>query len=61
MYQWFMLVTLKSLLFTFHKVRAVGTISTSQLFIEPYFLEARKLKEWFDKEGTPLLSLFPEK
>lgn len=42
--------------------KAVGTISTSQLFIEPDFPEARKLKEWFDKEGrnTPSVSISRE-
>ncbi|CBI37456.3 unnamed protein product, partial [Vitis vinifera] len=40
----------------------LGTISTSQLFIEPDFPEARKLKEWFDKEGrnTPSVSISRE-
>lgn len=31
--------------------KAVGTISTTQLFIEPDFPEAHRLKEWFEKEG----------
>ncbi|KAF4377891.1 hypothetical protein F8388_018492 [Cannabis sativa] len=31
--------------------KVVGTISSSQLFIEPDFPEAHSLKEWFDKEG----------
>ncbi|OVA18441.1 zinc finger protein [Macleaya cordata] len=39
--------------------RSVGTLSTSQLFIEPDFPEARRLKEWFDMEGknTPAISI----
>ncbi|XP_021889906.1 LOW QUALITY PROTEIN: replication protein A 70 kDa DNA-binding subunit E-like [Carica papaya] len=42
--------------------KAVGTISTSQLFIEPDFPEAHKLKQWFDKEGrsTPSISISKE-
>lgn len=42
--------------------KAVGTISTSQLFIEPDFPEAQRLKEWFDKEGrnTPSVSISRE-
>ncbi|KAL6985635.1 hypothetical protein U1Q18_019011 [Sarracenia purpurea var. burkii] len=42
--------------------KAVGTISTSQLIIEPDFLEARRLKEWFEKEGrnTPSVSISRE-
>ncbi|XP_038716213.1 replication protein A 70 kDa DNA-binding subunit E-like [Tripterygium wilfordii] len=42
--------------------KAVGTIFTSQLLIEPDFPEARKLKEWFDKEGrnTQCLSISRE-
>ena len=45
-----------------HNGKAVGTISTSQMFIETDFLEARKLKEWFDKEGrnTPSVSISRE-
>lgn len=31
--------------------KVVGTISTTQLFIEPDFPEAHRLKEWFEKEG----------
>ncbi|XP_068646730.1 replication protein A 70 kDa DNA-binding subunit A-like [Aristolochia californica] len=31
--------------------KSVGTISSSQLYINPDFQEARMLKEWFDKEG----------
>lgn len=31
--------------------KAVGTISTSQLFIEPDREEAREMREWFDNEG----------
>lgn len=37
--------------------KAVGTISTSQLFIDPDFPEARRLKEWFEKEGRNMPSL----
>lgn len=42
--------------------KAVGTISTSQLFIEPDFPEAQKLREWFEKEGrsTPSVSISKE-
>ncbi|KAH8513746.1 hypothetical protein H0E87_006858 [Populus deltoides] len=42
--------------------KAVGTISTSQLFIEPDSPEANRLKEWFDREGrnTPSLSISRE-
>ncbi|KAL6984954.1 Replication protein A 70 kDa DNA-binding subunit E [Sarracenia purpurea var. burkii] len=41
--------------------KVMRTISTSQLIIEPDFLEARRLKEWFEKEGiisTSQLMLF---
>ncbi|KAK0583673.1 hypothetical protein LWI29_001331 [Acer saccharum] len=31
--------------------KTMGTITTSQLFIEPDFPEAQRLKEWYDKEG----------
>ncbi|XP_071702336.1 replication protein A 70 kDa DNA-binding subunit A-like [Rutidosis leptorrhynchoides] len=39
--------------------KTVGTITTSQLYIEPDYPEARKLREWFDKVGrnTPSVSL----
>ncbi|XP_021655357.2 replication protein A 70 kDa DNA-binding subunit E [Hevea brasiliensis] len=37
--------------------KAVGTISTSQLFIDPDFPEACRLKEWFEKEGRNMPSL----
>lgn len=42
--------------------KTVGTISTSQLFIEPDFPEAHKLKSWFDKDGksTPSVSISRE-
>lgn len=42
--------------------KAIGTISSSQLFIEPDFPEARTLKEWFDKDGknTPVISISRE-
>lgn len=34
----------------------VGTLSSSQLFIEPDFPEAQRLKEWFDREGRNMHS-----
>ncbi|KAL5973296.1 Replication protein A 70 kDa DNA-binding subunit C [Asimina triloba] len=37
--------------------KAVGTISTSQLFINPDFPEARDLMEWFEREGRNVASL----
>ncbi|KAF8378985.1 hypothetical protein HHK36_028411 [Tetracentron sinense] len=37
--------------------KAVGTITTSQLFIDPDFPEAHSLKEWFDKEGKNIPSV----
>jgi len=37
--------------------KAVGTISTSQLLIEPNFPETHRLKEWFDKEGRNIPSV----
>lgn len=39
--------------------KTIGTISSSQLSIEPDFLEARKLKEWFNSVGrnAPSVSL----
>ncbi|KAF8033490.1 hypothetical protein BT93_D2175 [Corymbia citriodora subsp. variegata] len=42
--------------------KAVGTISTSQLFIEPDIQEARRLKEWFEREGktAPTVSISRE-
>ncbi|KAL3743846.1 hypothetical protein ACJRO7_019023 [Eucalyptus globulus] len=42
--------------------KAVGTISTSQLFIEPDIEEARRLKEWFEREGktAPTVSISRE-
>ncbi|KAE9467457.1 hypothetical protein C3L33_00641, partial [Rhododendron williamsianum] len=42
--------------------KAVGTISTSQLIIEPDFPEAHRLREWFEKEGrnTPSISISRE-
>ncbi|XVE57313.1 hypothetical protein DITRI_Ditri04bG0081300 [Diplodiscus trichospermus] len=42
--------------------KAVGTISTTQLFIDPDFPEAHRLKEWFVKEGrnTPSVSISRE-
>ncbi|XP_010677435.2 replication protein A 70 kDa DNA-binding subunit A [Beta vulgaris subsp. vulgaris] len=35
----------------------VGTFFTSQLFIEPDFPEAQRLKEWFDREGKNMPSV----
>ncbi|XP_065877693.1 replication protein A 70 kDa DNA-binding subunit A-like [Euphorbia lathyris] len=42
--------------------KAVGTIATSQLFLEPDFPEARSLKEWFEREGknAPSVSISRE-
>ncbi|CAI0441900.1 unnamed protein product [Linum tenue] len=42
--------------------KAVGTISTSQLLIEPDFAEAQNLKQWFDRDGknTPSISISRE-
>ncbi|GLT91316.1 hypothetical protein SLE2022_092090 [Rubroshorea leprosula] len=42
--------------------KALGTIGMSNLFIEPDFTEARRLKEWFFKEGrnTPSVSISRE-
>ncbi|XP_042506103.1 replication protein A 70 kDa DNA-binding subunit E-like [Macadamia integrifolia] len=42
--------------------KAVGTIGTSQLFIDPDFAEARRLKDWFYNEGknTPSISISRE-
>lgn len=42
--------------------KAVGTLSTSQLFIEPDYPEAQQLKEWFDRVGktTPSISISRE-
>lgn len=42
--------------------KSVGTISSSQLIIEPDFPEAHRLKQWFEKEGknTPAISLSRE-
>lgn len=42
--------------------KALGTISTSQLFVEPDFPEARTLREWFEREGrsTPSISISRE-
>lgn len=39
--------------------KAVGTISSSQLFIEPDFPEVHRLKEWFNTEGrnSPSISI----
>ncbi|XP_077238134.1 replication protein A 70 kDa DNA-binding subunit E-like [Tasmannia lanceolata] len=36
--------------------KTVGTISTSQLFINPDFPEAKMLREWFDREGKNAVS-----
>lgn len=42
--------------------KSVGTIATSQLFVEPDFPEAYTLREWFDKEGknVPTISISRE-
>lgn len=42
--------------------KSIGTISSCQLFIEPDFPDARRLKEWYDKEGktTPSVSISRE-
>ncbi|GAB4834819.1 hypothetical protein Ancab_033087 [Ancistrocladus abbreviatus] len=42
--------------------KAVGTLSTTQLFIQPDFPEAWRLKEWFEREGrdTPSVSISRE-
>lgn len=42
--------------------KAVGSISSTQLFIEPDFPEAHRLKEWFNKEGrnAPSISISRE-
>lgn len=37
--------------------KGVGTLSTSQLFIEPDFPEAQRLKEWFEREGRNVPSV----
>ncbi|CAO2819718.1 unnamed protein product [Amaranthus hypochondriacus] len=37
--------------------KGVGTLSTSQLFIEPDFPEAQRLKEWFARDGKNLPSV----
>ncbi|XP_006854186.2 replication protein A 70 kDa DNA-binding subunit A [Amborella trichopoda] len=34
--------------------KSVGTISTSQLFINPDFPEAQQLREWFDRDGKSM-------
>ncbi|KAG2261000.1 hypothetical protein Bca52824_068079 [Brassica carinata] len=42
--------------------KAVSTIGSSQLFVEPDLVEARKLKEWFEREGrsAPCISISRE-
>ncbi|KAJ4868444.1 Replication protein A 70 kDa DNA-binding subunit E [Raphanus sativus] len=42
--------------------KAVSTIGSSQLLVEPDFVEARKLKEWFEREGrsAPCVSISRE-
>ncbi|ESQ55458.1 hypothetical protein EUTSA_v10024555mg [Eutrema salsugineum] len=42
--------------------KALSTIGSSQLFIEPDFVEAQKLKEWFEREGrsVPCVSISKE-
>ncbi|KAJ1431135.1 Zinc finger, CCHC-type [Sesbania bispinosa] len=37
--------------------KSVGTIGSSQLFVEPDFAEADTLREWFDKEGKNVQTL----
>lgn len=37
--------------------KTIGTISTSMLFINPDFPEARRLKDWFEKEGKNTQSI----
>ncbi|XXG75497.1 hypothetical protein AAC387_Pa08g0052 [Persea americana] len=37
--------------------KTVGTITTSQLFIDPDFPEAHRLKEWFSREGKNIASI----
>ncbi|GAB4857933.1 hypothetical protein Ancab_015838 [Ancistrocladus abbreviatus] len=42
--------------------KALGTLSTTQLFIQPDFPEAHRLREWFEREGrtTPSVSISRE-
>nr|VDD40286.1 unnamed protein product [Brassica oleracea] len=42
--------------------KAVSTIGSSQLFVEPDLVEARKLKEWCEREGrsAPCFSISKE-
>ncbi|CAA7054917.1 unnamed protein product [Microthlaspi erraticum] len=42
--------------------KAVSTIGSSQLFIDPDFVESQKLKEWFEREGksVPCISISRE-
>ncbi|XP_010439755.1 PREDICTED: replication protein A 70 kDa DNA-binding subunit E-like [Camelina sativa] len=42
--------------------KAVSTIGSSQLFIDPDFAEAQKLKDWFEREGksVPCISISRE-
>ncbi|EOA15986.1 hypothetical protein CARUB_v10004104mg [Capsella rubella] len=42
--------------------KAVSTIGSSQLFIDPDFVEAQKLKDWFEREGksVPCISISRE-
>lgn len=37
--------------------KSIGTIATSQLFIDPNFPEANQLKEWFEKEGRNISAI----
>ncbi|XP_010529261.1 PREDICTED: replication protein A 70 kDa DNA-binding subunit E-like isoform X1 [Tarenaya hassleriana] len=37
--------------------KAIGTIASSQLLINPDFPESRKLKEWFEREGRNMPSI----
>ncbi|VFQ62512.1 unnamed protein product [Cuscuta campestris] len=42
--------------------KALGTISSSQLFIEPDFPEAHRIREWFERDGksAPTISISRE-
>lgn len=47
----FPVLAMKSCMVNDFNGKSLGTISTSHLFVEPDFPEARRLKEWFFKEG----------
>ncbi|GMH09156.1 hypothetical protein Nepgr_010996 [Nepenthes gracilis] len=53
----FPVLAIKSVRVSDFNGKAVGTLSTSLLFIEPDFPEARRLKDWFDKEGRNIPSV----